>query len=244
MRNVYQAMLGLGLVCGTVAAGDEKPGALTDPVEILEKADAAARAVKAVSYKTTVEPTGSATTRLPFIEGKVRFTGWNERDPRQFVYEVKVTWPDSEEPKTHTVGSDGKVFYRVDHASKTAYVDIDPQVFGSLGGLRRDAPMVEFVHPTPFKDELNGKEQSFEGIEDVEGVPCYKVLVTYQQRRQKARWYFSTNDLLPRRVERTVAQGAGRTSTVQDLRVEKSLSADAFAFKLPDGYKQTDDFAP
>lgn len=246
MKTRIVAMIGLGLLCRVALAQDDKPETSADAKVVLKKADDATKAVKAVSYETTIKATGTAAQRLGSFHGKVQFTGWENGRPKMFRYEIEIAPPDGGNAKAVTIGTDGDTCYLIDHEKKTAYVDIDPQVFGSLIGAATAAPMLEFVHPTPFSDELNAKSQKLEGTESVEGETCYKVLVDYKlDGEQQSRWYFSTKDFLPRRVERLFTkQGFGQDKVVKDLKVIKSIGADVFKFKLPEGYTQTDDFAP
>lgn len=246
MKTRIVAMIGLVLLCQVTLAQDEKPGTSNDAKVILKKADDATKSVQAVVYQTTIKATGKAAQRLGSFHGKVQFTGWQNGRPKMFRYELKIEPPDGGKPKAVTMGTDGDTCYLIDHETKTAYVDIDPQVFGSFIGAATAAPMLEFVHPSPFSDELNAKSQKLEGIESVEGETCYKVLVDYKlDGAQQSRWYFSTKDFLPRRVERIFPKReSGQDKVVKNLKVVPSISADVFKFKLPDGYKQVDDFAP
>ncbi len=247
MKLWTRTILAVGLVTTMAFAGDEPAGKMTDPVEILKAADAAAKEVKAVSYKTTFVPTGASAGRQPSIEAKVSFTGIVGRYPEKFYYEVKVKGSESEPVRSFTMGTDAEDYYLVDHQEKKAYVDLDPGVMGSMARVAGNVPMIEFVHATPFSDEINGKSHKFEGIEKVGGEPCYKVFVEYQNA-QTAIWYFSTKDLLPRRADRIMKTPDGQTfgsqKTIMNLKVEKSFDDAKFKLKLPAGYEKIDDFAP
>ena len=117
-----------------------------------------------------------------------------------------------------------------------------------MARVAQNVPMLEFVHGTPFTDEIEGKTQKLEGIEKVGGEPCYKVYVEYQNATQTTVWYFSVNDLLPRRDDRGRKTQDGQTfgsqRTVTNLKIEKSFDDSQFKLKLPDGYEKIDDFAP
>lgn len=246
MKRFATAVLTAGSFLSVAYAGD--PENLTDPVEILKRADAATKTVNAVSYSTTVTLTGAAKGTRPDFQGQAFLSGWGGGAPTHFRYEVRQQDPGEAGSKTFTAGSDGENYYLIDHKSKTAYVDIDPQVMGSAGRTLRAFGMLEFVHPTPFSDEINGKTQKLEGVENIGNEPCYKIHVEYASGNLFANWYFSTKDFLPRGVERLFetpdGKSAGRMMTLTKLKTIKTPSAELSAFKLPEGYTQTDDFAP
>jgi len=247
MKRISMALLAVGSLIAVAQAG-EAGGKLSDPVQILKKADAATRAVHAVSFSTKIVPTGAAKGVRPTIHGTAFVSGWTGTGPELFRHEIQLKSPGDSAPESFTAGSDGENYYLIDHQTKTAYVDIDPQVIGKTARVLRTFSMIEFVHPTPFSDEINGTSQKLEGVEDVGGEPCYKIDVSYATGGMRAVWYFSTKDFLPRGVERMFptpdGKLAGQMMTVSNLKVIKSASADLSAFKLPAGYKQTDDFAP
>jgi hypothetical protein len=137
----------------------------------------------------------------------------------------------------------------IDHAKKTAYVDIDPAVLGSAGRLLGTFTTVEFVHPSPFSDEINGKKAELKGSRTVGGEDCYEIHVVYANEAQQATWCFSKKDFLPRcRIDR-FDRGEGQEPTVREksitqLVVDPKFDKDPFKFELPEGYTQVDDFAP
>ncbi len=251
MIRVTTAVLAAGALLSITYAEDQPAGRLSNPIEILKKADAATRAVKAVSYSTTIAPTGAAKGRRPRLQGQAFLSGWVRGRPARFRHVITQKNPGEEKTQSFTGGWDGENFYLIDHQTKTAYVDMDPQVMGKMSRVLRGFGMLEFVHPTPFSDEINGVSQKLEGVEDIAGEPCYKVHVEYTAGGPQANWFFSTKDFLPRRVVRLFntpgGQTAGLQTTVSHLKIIPSGSNDLddlSAFKLPKGYKQTDDFAP
>ena len=79
-------------------------------------------------------------------------------------------------------------------------------------GLLRDAFqliwMREFLHPTPFSDELNGDSRKYEGKKKIGDSECHVIHVVYSGGQGEARWYFGTKDNLPHRVDRLFGGGA------------------------------------
>ena len=133
------SMFGLAIAQEAEGAKDgaRAPGAL----EILEKADAAIKAVHSVRYDAAVEATGSAMAFTAPATGTQVQVGWNGRGAEKFFTEVKTTKPDSEETTELTAGGNGEMFFVIDHGTKKAYQDMDPGVHG-LGRARPAAASV------------------------------------------------------------------------------------------------------
>jgi len=252
MKRVICIMLGLFLMSGTTAAQEKqekkKTGELTDPVEILKKVDAAAKAVKAVKYDVTYEQTGGPGEGMK-LKASITHVGYVDGGPEKGFVEVEYTQPDSKEVRKLTSGTDGEMFYVIDHKAKKAYEDIDPAVVGSFRRTLLTGVMFEFIHPTPFSDEIKGKEQKLKGSKKINGEDCYEISVVYAvEQAPKAVWCFSKKDFLPRqRIDSYSSPGRGTmtmTKTISKLTVDPKLGKDAFKLKLPKGYTKTDDFAP
>ena len=232
-----------------VPAGEEVIAAAeeSEAVEILRRVDAAARAVGGVRYRITSEPGGIATNFVSAAEGSGVMYGWTGQWPERFAMRVKTTRPGSEEPLDFTGGGDGESFFLVDHVSRKAYQDFDPAVLGSGGRALFGVSMAEFVHPTPFSDEIGADTVELQGTEEVGGVECHKIHVVYSGGQGASTWFVSTEDYLPRRRIRHFSspQGEGTLDmTLTDLEIDPEVGPDTFAMKLPDGYEQVDDFAP
>ncbi len=225
-----------------------KTGDLTDPIAILKKVDAAAKAVKGVRYKGSIKGTGAGESRVPTVEGTVIMSGWVSGTLEKFRCDVKVQRPQSSEVMEITAGSDGEDFYVVDHKAKKAYVDLDPEVIGSTGRPALLLRMLEFLHPTPFSDEINAGKQELTGSKKIGGEDCYEVRVVYAGGRAEAIWHFSKRDFLPRARHDiyTTPSGekGGQQRILTDLVVDPKFDKDAFKLTTPKGYTKTDDFAP
>jgi len=237
------------------APGPKKAGVakLSDPLEILKKADAAAKTVKSVKYHVVIEPSGAAEQFGGKAEGDVIMSGVLTDGGRptieKYYVELKVQAPNSGEIRHISGGTDGEDFYVVHHAEKTAYQDIDPAVMGRAGRTLTAGFMIEYLLDGPFDDEMNGRAREFKGIKKVAGEECYVVHVVYQnEQAPQATWHFSVKDLLPRcRVDEYTLQDGSKGAirkTISKLEVNPKLAPDAFKLKLPEGYTQTDDFAP
>lgn len=222
---------------------------LTDALEILKRVDAATRAVHGVRYDATLFGTGALADRVPSMTGQVAFAGWDGSAPDKFYCHARGKRAGSDEPIEVTAGGNGDLFFVVDHPNRTAYEDIDPAVLGRTGGTARALMMIEFVHDTPFSDEINGDTQELRGSKMIGDEDCYEVRVVYAGGRGEAIWHFSKRDFLPRgrldivrdpSGEQVGAQQRFVTSLVVDPDLEESL----FKLQLPEGFARSDDFAP
>jgi hypothetical protein len=235
-------------ICASSAFALDSKGKLTDPVEILKRADAASKAVKVAQYEATafnLDKEGKATI---FGQGKAIIQGFSGRGPEKFNISGKFKRRGSEEEHHLTVGSDAEDYYLVDWNTKKAYVDIDPAVTGRRGRVVGSIMMLEYVHATPFTDELKGSDHKLVGITKVGGEECYEVSLTYDGISQSAHWFFSTKDYLPRRIDRFRSRdgepAGGSRLVVTSLKVDPKGAGKLFKFKLPNGFEQVDDFAP
>ncbi len=251
MKRVICLLLSLSFASVAVYAEDPKPGELTDPLEILKKVDAAAKAVTKIQYKSVAEIPAAFANRFGFqkVEATYIVSGVVNGQPEKYFADLKITMPGSAGTRRVTAGSDNDMFYVVDHEGKKAYEDIDPAVVGPAGRALQAASMIEFTHPTPFSDEINATSRELRGSEKVGGEDCYVVHVIYaNEQAPQATWSFSKKDFLPRKridvYPTPNGQTANQVKTVTNLVVDPKLSDDVFKLKLPDGYTKTDDFAP
>jgi len=226
----------------------QKSADLTDPVEILKKADAASKAVDFIQYMASVKGEGAAESRVPKVSGTVVLKGWNNGAPAQARFEAKVQRPGSSDVNDVTVGSDGKTYFLIDSKEKKVYEDIDPAVVGTSGRGVRALTMAEYVHPEPFSDEIKGKKQELKGSAKVGDEDCYEIHVTYSDAGQEATWFFSKKDFLPRGVNRYFQSPTGEKGSSQlivtKLTVDPKFDKDPFKLTVPEGFTKIDDFAP
>lgn len=241
--------IGVVLTCGVFwlpAASSVVAGDLTDPTEILKKADDATKAIKAIKYSVTYKGSGAGDESIQ-AESTVTAIGKSDGgSPQKYVFDVKITRPGSAAPDRKTAGSDGENSYLIDYQSKKAYVDMDPQVIGSFGRAMRVVTMAEFLHPTPFSDEIKADKKDLLDSKTVAGEDCYQIRVVYDDTNE-AVWCFSKKSFLPWQRQdkpRKEGQDIGRILTVTHLEVDPKLDGDVFAFKLPEGFEKTSDFAP
>lgn len=217
-----------------------------DVQKILKKADAATKAVVAVSYDTEFKGTGDLAQRLPVLRGVVK-----GRKIRRFVFrtgKTKHEWrltgvriqPDSETEIPFDVAAAGKYVVKIDIERKTYTTGKRSQAEELIGPIR-NLPLMEFFHPTPFSDEINAKKAEYEGVKEIEGVPCDVVYVHYQNEGYQSRWFFGREDSLPRRVERYYkrkgVEGA-RVWTLSNINTSPQFTKRDFYPRCPPGFKK------
>ena len=179
-------------------------------------------------------------------EGSVIAMTPTEGSPK---FRVNVTMKPlySEEELRFTVGSDGDLSYLIDPAKRMVYADIDPAVAGNRGGVAKGLVMEEYTAPGPFDDELNATTVGYQGTQAVGGEDCYVIRVANKRSRESI-WYFSTKDFLPRRRDTLFKNRQGETSrytiTLTDLVVGPTIDDNTFKLVVPEGFTETDEFAP
>lgn len=250
MKNRLLLPTVLMLLAGTaIPLAAEEP----DTLAILEKADAATRAVKACRYDAEFEGGGSLAKRVPHITGRIScrdarqgfFAKLMEKDrPAKPSIRARVTIsmkPMGTEKVRHLdVAFDDNTVTFIDEDEKYWMKQSGPQA-GSLMDAADQLYMIEFMHPTPFSDEIHATERKYEGVKEINGVPCDVIYVKYRQPGLEARWFFSREDSLPRRVER-ISSRAGvenaRILTLSNLDVSPEMTFKEFQPGVPDGFER------
>ena len=218
-------------------------------VEILRKVDAACKAIHSVKYDTEFKLTGADAAQLGMFKASVIASGWAHGEPEKYYIDAEFQEPGSTETRKVTLGTDGDMYFAIDHQTKTAHEDIDPAVMGRMRQVFGLAMVIEYLHDTPFNDEINARSQELVDDKDIGGEDCYGVRVVYQREGSfNTTWYVSKKDFLPRsRVDSaTRPDGAqvGRVRTMTNVVADPKLDEDTFKLKLPEGYTKTDEFAP
>lgn len=216
---------------------EKKPAYVVDykAKAVLERADVAAKKVKAFTYNATYRMDRSDKN----IEGSVRAN----KEPFLLAIDVKRSWKGSEDGDSFVSTTDGERVYHIAHARKEFVHGVYPER-GFL--LRRGSELVmqEFGDDNPFGSELKGKFR-YERQESVGDVLCDVIYVEYKTAGTHARWFFG-DDGLPRRVERMSnmfpdlppEQQFKKTLTLTDLDIAPQLAAADFRLTLPEGYEE------
>ena len=256
MKRMIRLILS-GILASAVAAQEHKPAdakkdAATRPatheqaVEFLKKVDAATKAVESVSYKGRYARMRDGQP-IVVIEGTAYIAGEFTNAFTIYRFDAAIHRENSEEVQKFTVGSNGEEYFLVDHQTKKVHVDVDPAVIGTDGRAAQVIGMIEFVHPTPFGDEIRAESCEMKETAVIGGEPCQAIHVVYAGRvRQQATWYFSKKDFLPRRVHRILDRRERQISTrqtVSDLVVGPKIDKKELAPFVPEGFTKTDEFA-
>lgn len=248
MKRAIGWMLGLTIAASTALGQGAVSGDLTDPVEILKKVDAAAKALKGVKYEVSSEGTGALKERAGSVKATFIGVGRGEGGTDKYVCKAEIKKSGSEEITKIEAGSDGKTFYLIDHKNKKVHQDIDPSVIGMFGQQMIGFLMAEYLHPTPFTDEINGERHELKAETKIEGEDCYQVHVKYKGMDREATWFFSKKDFLPRArrdfFKSRTGEEAGQIKTVAKLVADPKVTDDDFKVTVPEGYTKTDEFAP
>ncbi len=247
-RFAVGTSVALALIATPLLAESEK---LSDPKEILKRADAAIKMVKTVDYEAKYTSTGWVKAFVADVEGRVVLGPNGDYEVPRFYCEVSMKKPDWEAAQSFTAGCDGNEYYLIDAKTKKAYHDIDPIVLGANSRDIQRVSMREFTADEPFKDELESKDIKLNDNKTINGETCYELEIKTEGGRQKAIvWWISTKDFLPRGVKRVHAPrgGEGEDGSTQlmlsSVKATTNSKAAIFKLKVPDGYTQTGDFAP
>ncbi len=240
----------LALVLAGPAMGDTEESAASrspEAIEILKKVDSAIKAVHSVRYDVATQPSGVAENFASPARGNSILVGWNGSTAERFYSHVETKKADTGETVELTAGGNGDMYFIIDHQTKKAYEDMDPAVIGSGGRALRSIGMLEFVHDTPFDDEIGAEKVELLEDETVGCEPCYKIHVAYAGGQGETTWFFAKKDFLPRKRVRHFSSGRGEGKLeIEVTNLETNIEPDEsmFVLKLPEGYEQIDDFAP
>lgn len=235
-------VLGFLTTIGPALGQSDKGVDLSDPVEILRKASDVVKST-VLQYKTTVQPFGVPTPRDPRMEGTVLMSQFKVRGPAKFKYDIALTYPDASGESRITIGSDGRVFYLLNHDEKKAYEGFDHRVFGVYAGAMETFPVDELIRPVPYDNLLVSGTLELRGVKQVRNEDCYEVFARFgQAKSNESLWFFSKKTFQLLRVDiasqRTSEVRLGRQVMISDMILNPKFDHDPFAFQLPPGYEK------
>jgi len=215
-----------------------------DPLEIIKKVDEATKAVKSFSYEARVwdeDKAGKTAPRMQIkFDGQERPGEGRQRRPIPIMRASgKLASADGE--RSFLVIANEKQVIVLDEKDKEYTIAKYPG--GLLSPIPREvlerAFMIEFLHITPFTDEINAESRKYEGTKKIGDTECHVIYVKYRGLPAEARWYFGKDDNLPHRVDRIEPQGGGvRVLELQKLDVSPKFDEATFAFTPPEGYQE------
>ena len=134
---------------------------------------------------------------------------------------------------------DGKVACLTDHEQREFTSKQDEQA-RKLMVSRGLLIIWDLISEESYEKEITSGNATYEGIQVVDGVECDVVSVNPPGDKVEVRWYFSTTDLLPRRVERILSSelgGGGKlTFTLGSLELNPTVTDSMFQAERPEGY--------
>lgn len=249
------------LICTAALASPaaaQQPPATTAPVagprlnnanEILKRADAATKNLKSIRYRCEHKASGALENRLPPVKGTVVMAGEkNELGLAKFRIEARTQPPGAKNASDVTVVSDGREYLFVDVNTRTLHAGAKIEVLGPRGNSVLFGVMHELFLPDPFKDELAARKLEFRGTEKIGGEDCYKIHVLYTDEASESTWWFSCNDFLPRRVERTINLGNNEIGVsdliLTDVAVDPKFVDDPFRLMITEDFIRSPEPAP
>jgi len=252
MTTATTILIALTLATPTTPETRSETGRTVDTTEealaILRKADEATKAVQAIRYRARAYGTEWLAKRTPEVDGTAVISGRDEIDIRVARFDTTVRFPGHDGARKLTYGADGTFYYLLDWDQMVAYEDADRRVTGDGGRAARQIGLREFVHETPFADEINGESVALLAGERIGKEPCYVVDVVYAENQGRTIWYFSKRDHLPRRVDRVYddrARGVAKLVVeLYDLEPDPEIADLDFALTLPEGFDKSPHFAP
>ncbi|TWT46068.1 Thiol-disulfide oxidoreductase ResA [Phycisphaerae bacterium RAS1] len=237
-RYCSAALAVLAFLCTPLMAGDP------DPREIMKQADDATKALKGFAYKAEFWVEGAGADRNPKASGTV--VGERAADEKSgFKARVDGTMkaPASDETVKFTVAADGERVVVIEDREKQ-FVFAKQSQAGPLLQFAGLLLMQEFVHETPFTDEIKAETIKHEGTKAIGDVECDVIAVTYAEGQGEARWYIGRKDHLPRRADRIQKTPEGEASTrimqLTGLDLKPDLKPAQFKPAKPEGYAEKD----
>lgn len=218
----------------------ELKGISDEARELFLAADKATKAVSSAKYDCVRESTGAQASKASTVKVHVILATYEDGSLNIAVSGFAYSTGKGEPRITKSKGAmtvEGAV--RIDYTSEAIILGpANVQVLQPLSA----GIVQEFGHPTPFsKDEINAAAAVVEGTAFVGEVLCDVVWVDYgpMANNTKARWYFGTEDHLPRRVERLRpidGRAGALVQTLYNLKVNFDVEESMFAIDRPEGF--------
>ncbi len=256
-------IFGLGLVLILAlpigAAADDEP----DLMQILQKADAATRAVNRIAYDSEFYGVGLIKDRVRRVTGSLKacpgkrsiigvLTGGSSSHVRLRV-DGLLHKTETKDETVFKIATDGRRAFCIDE-TKEVFFQAKLSQADKLLVPARSLWMLEYLHPTPFSDEMNGKKRRYEGIKRIGDVDCYVIYVVYRDNSE-SRWFFGTEDYLPRGVDRIVKlssyssgdgdqkgkpSDAATALRITNLDIKPEFDLSVFSLEKPKGFENED----
>ncbi|HRJ49155.1 MAG TPA: TlpA disulfide reductase family protein, partial [Phycisphaerales bacterium] len=127
----------------------------------------------------------------------------------------------------------------VDHEKREVHTRPIRSARGTVTQLIHAARVPEVMSREPLAKELVAPEMFTESSSEADGVACDVVVVRTENKVAATRWWFGKDDILPRRIVKSVQSASGSgTSTVEflEIKVDDRLREADLRVDIPDGY--------
>lgn len=232
---MQRSALGVGVLLGAACwAAAQTP----DVREVLQQAQAASRAVKAVRYEAKGQADGWLAQRVPAMEGAVTLVPVPGDPTPKLRIEAQAVPPGRSEPVPLQLACDGTFVAVAEHGQKVFFRRALP-IGDSLLNTAAAILVREFGSEKAFEREMQAASLEYVGREAVGDVECDVVRVVLAGDEGEVRWHFGCADHLPRRVQRFVRNGQGVasvTTTIAKLEVNPEIGATTFHLDRPAGF--------
>lgn len=208
-----------------------------NPTELLQQSQKALTALRAIAYDGDYVSEGVAASVLPSQKGHVLLARNNSRLLRMRA-DAWTSAPDGRVVLTSEMISDGTTVATIAYDRKQYRELTGPGAGGEV--LRWHGIVVEqLLRGELYKSEIAGGTATYQGTETVDGIECHVIEAANPEAPVVARWFIGKQDLLPRRVIRTVGGqiGEGRGDlTLNALDPNPAVSDKLFELAKPEGY--------
>lgn len=242
-------------ICCVLASSAMADDAKPNPRAVLERANAAAARLNAISYQAKIYGEGVMAKNLPMIQGNVIAQRGAMPTRPKVRLEGELTPPGGVTASKFKYASDGMKAFRIDDEKKQFFTgDAATLKSTEMSGL---IPPKFFVE-SPYKGELELQDITHGGVEKVDGVDCDVIEIMYDASTgRKMTYWLGAKDGLLRKVQNIMAiRVPGKTEPETGRIVFETSNFDAqpkvdehtFALLAPEGYQSqviaTPEFGP
>lgn len=216
--------------------------------KVLQDSAAAINKVTGITYQSQLYGVG-ALKEMMDGEGQVRQIRAAGKTGRNAPVAIEGKIKELGKGKTpFKVSSNGEIVEWIDDPANTHFKRpitdrTDAQRVLSLGS---QLLMTELTEAEPYSKQLKAQKVELKPNEQVHGVDCQVVMVSWENGLRSEIWWIGAQDHLPRKIE--MAHGQNRDlakgTEIWDVKPAEGLTAETLALKTPAGYKEDFVVAP
>jgi peroxiredoxin len=216
--------------------------------KVLQDSAAAITKINGITYRSKLYGVG-ALKDIMDGEGEIRQVRVAGKSGRNAPASINGAVKELGKGKTPIkAATDGAIVEWIDDPSNTHFKRPatdrnDAQRVMSLGS---QLVVAEFSEPEPFSKQLKAQKVELKSNEQVQGVDCQVVLVSWENGLRSEMWWIGTGDKLPRKIE--MAHGQNRDlakgTEIWEVKLTPDLTLADLALKAPAGYKEDFQTAP